>query len=57
MNALSALIVFIHIGTGAPKEVDCVEVDDQVFECTYVPTQQGPCKLNVTYDDEPVPGR
>ncbi|KAF6019536.1 FLNB [Bugula neritina] len=44
-------------GTGSPKPLELVEVDDGVFDCTYYPTQEGaPCRLDVTYDDEHVPG-
>ena len=44
-------------GSG-PVPVEMQEVDDGVFECTYVPKEEGaPCRLDVTYDDEPVPGR
>ena len=51
--------MFIYdTGTGSPKPVEMEEVEDGVFECTYYPTQEGaPCSLNVTYDDEHVPGR
>jgi len=48
----------VILGTGSPKPLELVEVDDGVFDCTYYPTQEGaPCRLDVTYDDEHVPGR
>lgn len=46
-----------YIGSG-PKPVEMKEVDEGIFECAYVPKEQGaPCRLDITYDDEPVPGR
>lgn len=39
------------------KELECQEVDDNVYECSYVPVEEGLCKLGVSYNDEQVPGR
>ena len=41
-----------------PEPIELVEVDEGVFECTYVPKEKGaPCRLDVMYDDAHVPGR
>ncbi|XP_067932451.1 filamin-A-like isoform X2 [Watersipora subatra] len=44
-------------GSGVPEPIELVEVDEGVFECTYVPKEKGaPCRLDVMYDDAHVPG-
>lgn len=51
------IMYMTYIGSG-PKPVEMKEVDEGIFECAYVPKEQGaPCRLDITYDDEPVPGR
>lgn len=53
----TALTLFFLFLSGKPQKAKIVPVEEGVFNATYVPADEGKCKVDVKYGGQNVPNR